>query len=239
MFRLTAKPGRPASPRKRYAGRLSLLPALMSLLLGACLAPTPSREQALALRDEAESLFDRSQIPAAREKMCEAFAAAPRDVEIAMRLGDLYEYTDLPDKAAAIYHQTLKSSALSPPQREELLYRSALLALFSRQRPEEARQITASLPEGPRRGDLQAALTLTAGSPRKALEELNAVRAVPLEPTVAARVALHAARAYAALGLYDEAFAQLYLAINHSGRSATARDVELFWTDLKARTGRQ
>jgi tetratricopeptide (TPR) repeat protein len=223
-------------PLKRRAGRLllCLLVVLFNgILLSACLPAKSSPEQARGFQAEGENLFDQSQIPAALVAMRKAADADPTDVQIASRLGELHEFVDEPEMALNIYRKVLGRTGLPSALHEELTYRSALICMLKLNQREAAATLYALLPPGPRRTDLQAVMLLADGNPRSALTLLNTVREQPLEQTVAARVALHAARAYIALGSADEALALLYQAINLAGRSAVTRDIELVWSDLK------
>lgn len=227
---------RPESPLARRSGRLLLCLLVMlcnGLLLSACLPAKSSPEQARGFQNEAENLFDQSQIPAALAAMRKAADADPTDVRIASRLGELHEFVDQAETALNIYRKVLGRADLPGALREELTYRSALICMLKLNRREAAATLYATLSPGPRRTDLQAVMLLADGNPRGALTLLNTVREQPLEQTLAARVALHAARAYLALGSADEALALLYQAINLAGRSSVTRDIERVWSDPK------
>lgn len=224
----------PSDRRPFHPALLPLAAALLLLGLAACSAPRPDPATAQRLWSEAEQQFEARDIPAAAALGTRAAAADPGNLQLALRLGDWREMANDPHGAAAAFRSALKHAPASDPLTSELHYRLALLQILKLKTPTEA---SASLVRfataDPRRGLLEAALSLAANAPRTTLQQLNALRIQPLPQAAAARASYLAALAYVQLGDTAQATAALYRAINLAGKTIVAFDVEQLWRQLK------
>lgn len=218
----------------RYALR-GVAPLLLAVLLSSCLkTPPPDPQLSLDLAEQAEDRFRAQDFSGATTTMSTAVAVDPTNLNLLLRLGELYEFADRPDKALDAYTDISKDRKAGTQLLDEASYRAALLLLLKLDRPGEAKAFLERLPtQSPRRRDGEAVLILVNGNPRRALTLLNELSQQPLEQFVGARVAYHAALCFGRLNSLPEAFAALYQAINLAERSITARDIERYNNELK------
>lgn len=221
---------------RRYALR-GVASLFLVVLFSSCLKTSPVDPQlALTLTQQAEDLFRIQDYSGAATTMAAAVAADPANLPLSLRLGELYEFTDRPDKALAVYAVISMDIGTAASLRDEASYRAALLLLLKLDRPGEAGTFLDRLPaKSPRRGDGEGVRMLVSGDPRRALILFNELSQHPLEQSVGARVAYHAALCFGRLNSLPEAFAALYQAINLAGTSIIARDIERYNDELKKR----
>ncbi len=219
------------------ASRIALLPAFFLLFFLFGCASVPGDPYSTDEHwQQAEGRIAVRDLPGAISELELAIRKAPHDPELYLRQGELLEATGEIERARRTYLEA-RTVDVPPQPKRELSYRLSLLEALKFHQLQEAEKLLADLPAGSvEHYDLRGVLALLADEPRQALLYFNqALKQGPARDK-AANILYHASLAYRKLGDVNNAYTNLYKAVNLAENEGLLKDIERLFTQLNAST---
>lgn len=209
-----------------------LLSGLIMLLSGcAALSPRPDVALGRQQRQRAEQLIKGRQYQQAAEQLALAVKNLPLDGETTLRLGEVLEALGHDPAAAEAYRSALTNRATDANQ---LRYRLGLLQSLRLGQLNEAVFLQKEIQTGSFEAlDLQGTILIRKGEPRQALILYAKLAKTTQDEGKMAHIAYHAALAYLDLKANDDAFGNLYQAINRASHLGLIHQIQNLWNQFQ------
>ncbi len=194
------------------------------LLLLSCSASLPPADptRAALLRNEGLKLEITNDFVAAIQPYKEATRYDPENSSAYLKLAEFQEATEKPQAAFDTYERALYSLPDSHPDREFILYRSALLLAGKLGKAKIAQRRLEELNNTVFQSDLAGVIALHQNEPRPALKQFQTALKQNMSPDESARIYFHVAQAYDQLGDEERSRQALLIAV----QNATSRDLK-------------